>query len=201
LLDIGCAFGFFLEVARDNGWDCHGVEVCEYSSTYAKEKLGLNVRAGKLKDIRYPENFFDVIVLLDIIEHLKRPTDILGEVHRILKPDGLIVIITPNADSLIAKIMKAKWVLYQRPLEHLYYFTPLTLTSMLNKIGFRVIRCKKWGEGGKFVNLGFIFKRMKYYSFFFNAIYALVKLFRLEKKSIYADIGDNMVLYAKKARP
>lgn len=138
LLDVGCAMGFFLDVARAAGFEAEGVEISEYSSLTARKELGCKVFTGSLENAKFPSESFDVVTSWDCVEHVPDPTSFLKEIKRILKKDGLAVIETMNMDSVGA-------VLYQenfkpiRPEGHIYYFTTSSFLRMLNKVGFETV--------------------------------------------------------------
>jgi 2-polyprenyl-3-methyl-5-hydroxy-6-metoxy-1,4-benzoquinol methylase len=121
VLDVGCATGFFLEVMRELGYETYGVEVTEYASNYARNVLKLNVITGGLLSARYPDDFFDIITMFDVLEHLPNPIETLTECSRIIKRGGILIIETLNTDSLIFKILKQNWPLFS-PSYHLFYF-------------------------------------------------------------------------------
>ena len=102
LLDVGCSSGEFLYHAKKRGFDPYGVELNKRTADIAIQN-GLNVFNGLLTDIKYKYDFFDVIFLGDIIEHVLSPRDFVLECKRILKPQGLILISTPNLDCLWSK--------------------------------------------------------------------------------------------------
>jgi 2-polyprenyl-3-methyl-5-hydroxy-6-metoxy-1,4-benzoquinol methylase len=104
LLDVGCSLGYFLDVARERGFKSYGVEVSKDTSQYAREKLGLNVFCGTLEVAQFPDKTFDVITLWDVIEHVPDPINLLREVRRIMKDDGLIALQSPNMESVIAQM-------------------------------------------------------------------------------------------------
>lgn len=138
ILDVGCATGFFLDEARRRKWEIYGVEASEWAAKYAIEKLNLNVKKGTLKDAAYPDQFFDVVVMLDMLEHLPDPKDTLLEIRRILKNDGILYISAPNMTSAMSRILRAKWWGIKR--FYLYYFTKMTFARMLDACGFKVKR-------------------------------------------------------------
>jgi len=198
ILDMGCAFGFFLDLLQIDGWEVYGVEVSEYASKYAQTELGLNVFNGTLKNACFPDEFFDTIVMWDVVEHLSDPLAELREINRILKRDGLLVIQTPNIDSLIARFTGKRWACLQRPAEHYYYFSPKTLEIMLEKVGDKIIHSYNF-EGGKFCNIRFILNRLKVYNkVIFGALSNLAEKVNLSNRSFYVDIGDNMLVLARK---
>ena len=141
LLDVGCGAGFFLNVAKERGWSCHGMEILPEYIKYAQESFGLkNIRLESLDEfITFNTNSFDVITLWDLIEHLRNPLNSLKKIYHILKPGGLLVIWTPNVKNAI--FLKEKWTGY-KILQHFYFFSGDSLKSMLGKAGFKIISLK-----------------------------------------------------------
>lgn len=138
LLDIGCATGNFLSaIANRPGWDVEGVEISSFASEIARGK-GLPVFTGRLHEAAYPPERFDAVTLWDVFEHLHDPRADLTEIHRILKPGGLLVMRLPNLDSWDARLFKQYWAGFEPP-RHLYVFNRATLAQMLAQAGF-VIR-------------------------------------------------------------
>jgi SAM-dependent methyltransferase len=137
LLDVGCATGDFLEVARERGWRTQGVELAAFAADNARNK-GLDVILGTLNDVG-GENRFDLITLLDVIEHLSDPLIDLMTCHRLLRTGGYLAINTPNATSLHRWLAGGKWWGFQQSAEHLFYFSRKTLAAFLERAGFSVI--------------------------------------------------------------
>jgi len=136
-LEIGSAFGFFLDELVKNGKDGTGVEVCEYAVHYAREHLGLHVLQGQLEDISFPSGSFDIACMWDVIEHLADPVVTLQSVHRVLAPDGMLFLTTGDVSSLVAKISGKRWHLYTLP-DHQYFFNPKSIATILARSGFAV---------------------------------------------------------------
>lgn len=140
LLDLGCATGNFLNAMRArDGWEVYGVEVNANAAEYARRRFGLNVFTGELADAHFPDKFFDVVTLWDVLEHLHEPTRTLREIGRILVPGGLLVASMPNLDSLDARLFSRYWVGLDAP-RHLYVFTPDTARALFIKTGYRLER-------------------------------------------------------------
>ena len=133
LLDIGCAYGFSLDTARQAGFDVWGNDLNGEAVKYAREALNIaNVKQGYLKDMNYENNFFDVAMMLGTIEHFQNPQDEVSEARRILKLGGILAVSTVDMDSIIGR-----WTI--RPPEHLYYFSGRTLRKLLEKNGFEIL--------------------------------------------------------------
>ncbi|MGA9347700.1 MAG: class I SAM-dependent methyltransferase [Anaerolineae bacterium] len=138
VLDIGCSTGSFLNAMRQRGnWEPYGVEINAEAANYARERLGLNVFAGTLTDAHYPDSFFDIITLWNVLEHLHQPRATLIEIARIIRPGGLLTISLPNPDCIEASFFERYWAGLDAP-RHLYIFSRRTLEKMLALTGFEV---------------------------------------------------------------
>lgn len=144
ILDVGCAFGFFLSVARRRGWDAYGVDLSASSCRYAREELGLQAIHATLKEAGFSSEYFDAAIMNDVFEHLSDPSAELLEVHRVLNPGGYLFIVTQDINSLIVRLLGSRWPQY-KPREHLYYFTRDTLRSILERSNFSVIQIESEG--------------------------------------------------------
>jgi 2-polyprenyl-3-methyl-5-hydroxy-6-metoxy-1,4-benzoquinol methylase len=140
LLDVGCAAGFFLKAAERSGWtEVLGVEIMQDAVDFARERLGLHVLQGTLEQANFGSDFFDVVTMLETIEHLLDPRSAVSEAYRILRPGGALILTTPNLGSLARRLFGVQWSVLG-PGEHLYYFRAATLTHMLQEAGFRHIK-------------------------------------------------------------
>jgi len=139
LLDIGCGARFFLKEAQKRGWKVSGVDLSREMIEYAREEFDLNLFAESLSQAHFPSEYFDVITMYDLLEHLEDPLGILKETKKILKPDGLLLIVTPDfTQRAIARHIPPPD--FRPPPEHLYYFTNQSLQKMLNKAGLEYFR-------------------------------------------------------------
>jgi 2-polyprenyl-3-methyl-5-hydroxy-6-metoxy-1,4-benzoquinol methylase len=143
LLDVGCGIGTFLRLAKDKGWETYGVDPSESGAAFAREQHGLNVFCGDLFEANFPDQYFDVITLYHVLEHIPHPNPLLKELRRILKPKtGCLVIEVPNGGGIQSRLQKENWP-YVHPRDHLYYFSCKTLPKFLRKHGFNQIRIGK----------------------------------------------------------
>jgi len=145
LLDIGCLWGSFLDSARQSGFDVTGIEPYERAARYARNILKLNVLSGSLKDVALPYPSFDAITILDVIEHLCDPVEELRTVLRLLKLNGVLVVVTPNVEGLPVRVLGLKRRIFGQPWcpiddmpWHLWGFTPRTMVRVLELVGYRV---------------------------------------------------------------
>jgi len=137
LLEIGCAYGFFLDEASAS-FQVSGVELAP-EAVAACRRRGLDV-VREADDTFYRSRApFDVVVMLDVIEHLEAPDEVLRIVHSHTRAGGLMVITTGDFGSLAARLLGRRWRLMTPP-QHLWFFTERSLERLLEQRGFRVLR-------------------------------------------------------------
>ncbi|MBI5003354.1 class I SAM-dependent methyltransferase [Candidatus Woesearchaeota archaeon] len=146
ILDVGCAAGFFLAVAKESDFDPYGSELNAWLAEYGRKKFNLeNVKAGTLEDAKWKDNFFDHVTMWDVLEHVPDPMKTLKEINRITKNNGYIIISYPDYSSIFAKLFGRRWWFLLS--HHIYYFTPKTMDMMLEKAGFEIVTDKMhWQE-------------------------------------------------------
>ena len=147
ILDIGCASGNFLKTARDRGWDTYGVEVSKTATDIATKKYGLNVITGRLNETAFNNDFFDVVTVSDVLEHVEDPQSFLLEINRIMKKDGLLYIAVPDFDGLYYKIAILIARFNHRNYfvlpHHIYFFNKDSISRYLKKTNFELLDFKK----------------------------------------------------------
>jgi len=138
LLDIGCATGEFLYYLKTRyGWAVQGVEASHYASELGRKKYNLDIINGTLDQAHFPAEYFDAITLWEVLEHLNHPTETLENIHRILKPDGVLIIRVPNHASWDAALFGKYWAGYDAP-RHLFVFSPATITRLLEQAQYKI---------------------------------------------------------------
>lgn len=193
LLDIGCGYGFFLDAAKERGWEEYGCELGKNHFLFAA-KNHPRVFNRELADCRFPENFFDVITLYDVLEHLASPSAFIKIVHKILKPDGRLVISTPNFLSWPERLMGRFWHCIIRM--HLYYFTPKTVSRLLLENNFKII---KIAPHKTVIRLGAVVEWAKKFPALYKPLNFLFNNKIVGKIKIKTSFGgNNMIIYAKK---
>ena len=160
LLDVGCATGTLLELARLRGWHVKGVDVSEYATGIARDYYNLDVFTGELAEARYRDGQFDVVVMDDLIEHVADPVALVRESWRVLKAGGLLTVNTPNRAGLWHLLMGQRWFHY-RQMEHTFFFAPVVMTDLLNRHGFDVLEIH---SSSKIIDLNYAFGRLRYYN-------------------------------------
>lgn len=151
MLDVGCAFGFFLKHARDRGWDVTGVDVSEHSLAHARDELGiLNLHCGPLQDLNLDAAQFDLITCWDAVEHFPNPRIVVTEMRRLLNDEGMLVMEAPNEFRSLARVV---WSVRNRrppvpvtlPPTHLFFFDHKTIHAFLDACGFRIVHFRTTG--------------------------------------------------------
>ena len=135
---MGCAEGHTLEFLKKHGeWEMEGVELNAEAAQKAKEK-GFKVYNGAFEEVDIPNEQFDLVRMNHLIEHVTDPMVMINKTYKILKPQGFLLIETPNIDCLDFKIFKRYWGALQLP-RHIYFFNKKTLTQMLIANKFQVV--------------------------------------------------------------
>jgi SAM-dependent methyltransferase len=134
LLDVGAATGRFVQLAGASGWKASGVEMSEWATEIASSRNGVDVKLGTLPHPDLRNESFDAVTMWDVIEHLAHPLSVLRAARSILRPGGFVAVSTgsvPHGDARAA----SGW--YYPPW-HLFYFSPETMSAMLERAGFVV---------------------------------------------------------------
>ena len=135
LLDIGTGRGYLLDVAREMGFDCHGLDISAYAAGKASAGFPGRIFRGRLEEAGYADAAFDVVTMTDFLEHISDPAGLMAEARRVLKPGGLLLIITPDTDSLTRKLLGCRW--FQYKYEHVIYWNRRSLDQLLERFSLR----------------------------------------------------------------
>jgi|SRR5450759_738422 len=149
-LDVGCGGGFFLKLCRDAGYEIAGVELARQARQTANDLLSIDIAADPIEDCKFASESFDVISLNNVLEHLPAPIRTLREVHRVLRPGGLVTISVPNASfgkfvvkylTPVARLLRQRSPIYSLAVfdatMHVYAFSPTALQSAIEQAQFR----------------------------------------------------------------
>lgn len=132
LLDVGCATGKFMELARDAGWEVEGVDVSQYAAEVGRGK-GLRIASGTLETVDLPPSTYDVITAFDVLEHVEGVRSFLERCKTLLKAGGVLLVLSPDAGSYRTRMMKDKWIGFTTSLEHVHYFDMAFLRRALEE--------------------------------------------------------------------
>lgn len=139
VLDVGCGMGTMLKRFSELGWDTCGVDVSTYATSYARNELNLEVFTGVVEELDLPENYFDLVTVIHVIEHIPNPKGALETLYRLMKPRGILIIATHDICGLWPRVVKSKWRHLNIP-EHTQFFSKNTLNRMLKRAGFCTVR-------------------------------------------------------------
>lgn len=136
LLDVGSGSGFFLDAARERGWNPFGTEY-DVRMVEACRGRGIQMEQGQLDPGKYPIGHFDVITSFEVIEHVLFPLVDMGHIASLLRKGGIGYLTTPNFSSISRRLSRGQWSIVNYP-EHLNYFTPRSITKLLRSNGLKV---------------------------------------------------------------
>lgn len=196
IFDVGCSGGWFLEIM--DGWECYGCEIASADAEKARRKFGDRIFAGTLEEYPEVENFFDVITLQDVFDHLPEPFDALVKCRRMLKEGGLLIIKVHNISCLYAKLTGAGFYAILPP-GHLFYFDRRTLTLAAEKAGFDVAKTEFIGH---LLRISTVFLRMSRgdeHSIYYR-VYSALADNPLGRMKIRKNLHDILTLFAVKRR-
>jgi SAM-dependent methyltransferase len=196
LLDVGCAHGFFVELALSRGFDAYGFDPSSYAISQAHKFLNGRLKESSIAGVSYPNNSFDILCAFDVVEHLKDPIADLKKLHTLLIKNGLMVISTGNIESTAARILGSRWTFYNPP-QHLMYFSKKTLSRVLDASGFEPV---EWFGIRKWLSLGYIL-HLAYSAagiMFAAGLKKLVQRIGIESLPVYIPLRDNMIVIARK---
>jgi SAM-dependent methyltransferase len=147
VLDVGCASGALLCLLREHKTkEVIGIDSAEYPVSFGIEHYGLDLRRATLEQAQLPSASFDLVTLIDLIEHVEDLHNFLREVRRVLKPAGNIFIITPN--YLAYSFARNRWTCLYKDFEHLQYFGEQSLREVCGQIGWSLMKC--WTDSAPF---------------------------------------------------
>ena len=138
VLDVGCGAGVLLKRMHDLGWEARGQDI-DPKAVNAAQSRGVRVDLGALREQKYPDAHFDAVHMAHVIEHVHDPAAMLRECHRILKPGGVLVALTPNVESWGHARFGRAWLNLDPP-RHLVLFSRKTMRALAEREGFKIQR-------------------------------------------------------------
>ncbi len=139
-LEIGCSTGDFMRKLRRRGWHVEGIEPSAQAAGRARA-AGFNVHTGPLETAPEPDRPFDLITASHALEHLHDPLEAMRRLRAWAKPGAWLTCAVPNAGSWLFSQFRDAWYDIDLP-RHLFHFTPETLSAMLGRAGWRVVRVR-----------------------------------------------------------
>jgi SAM-dependent methyltransferase len=139
MLDVGAGPGFLLAVAAEQGWRPEGLEPNPWAAAYARDELGVDVREATLADAAYPDDAFQAVTMMDVLEHVAEPADLVAEAARITATGGVLAILTPDAGSPASRALGRRWPEVQRVPEHVVLFSVRGLAVLVERNGYEAL--------------------------------------------------------------
>lgn len=137
IIDVGCGDGFFLQVAKQKGWNVYGTEFTEKAVEVCSAK-GISMQQGPLDIANYNGIQFDVVTSFEVIEHINNPNEEIAKFNNLLRTGGIVYATTPNFNSISRSLLKGTWSVIEYP-EHLSYYTATTIKKLFAKHGFKTL--------------------------------------------------------------
>lgn len=155
ILDIGASHGFFLHEAQKRGYTPYGIELSKDAVKTAKRRFGLIVENMPIERSSYAKRraFFDAVVMLDVLEHIRSPQNTIRLISSIVKRGGWVVFTVPNGASTELRWFGKFWE-WMSPPAHIHYFTRESLSALLEHHGFKVVYART-GQGDSAGNILF----------------------------------------------
>ncbi len=142
LFDVGAATGILLELARRRGWEPAGIEPSSWAVKAASDRYGLALIEGTLETASPPKDRYAAVTMVDFIEHTPLPYDALVRARSVLKPSGVLVLVTPDIHSRAARLAGRRWW-HLRP-AHVAFFSRRSLHALLGRAGFSIIAERRY---------------------------------------------------------
>ncbi|MBN2408212.1 MAG: class I SAM-dependent methyltransferase [Candidatus Aminicenantes bacterium] len=193
LFDVGAATGILLDLARRRGWEPAGIEPSSWAVKVAAEKYRLGLVEGHLETAPLPEGRYEAVTMVDFIEHTPVPFEALRKASAILKPAGVLVLVTPDIRSRTARLAGRRWW-HLRP-AHVAFFSRRSLDALFRRAGFRVISERRYAWS---FSAHYLFSRKRP----FRSVLKIGFLASLLKKiPVKLALGDSFEVYAVKDGP
>jgi SAM-dependent methyltransferase len=139
VLDVGCDMGFMLEAAKSDGFkELHGIEPVPAARTVAETLEGAIVTDKFFEQTDYPADYFDLITLIHVLDHLYDPRIVLRQARNNLRPGGLVLAVVHNVRSLLGLLLGERFPIFN--LYHHYFFDKDTLAELFRRQGYEVVK-------------------------------------------------------------
>jgi len=196
LLEVGCAYGFFLAMAKDLFEVSLGVDITKDGIRYAKEILGLNAINAEFLTYDLGCRKFDVVCMWDTIEHLLNPRLYIEKIAGHIEEGGLLAITTGDVDSINARLNKDRWRLIHPP-THMHYFSRRTLAKLLDENGFDIVYNRYCGF---YRSLGMAAHGARILNKSMPRLNTFLKRSGLDRCNFYLNLYDIMYVVARKRK-
>ncbi|PWT89454.1 MAG: hypothetical protein C5B55_11380 [Blastocatellia bacterium] len=194
LLEIGSAYGFFLDEVRSEFDSVQGIDITEAGVRHAREQFHLDVVEGDFLSHDYGAQKFDVVCLWDTIEHVRSPHLYVEKIAHHTEPGALLAITTADIDSVNGRVRGRRWRMIHPP-THLHYFSRETLTRLLESYGFEVVYnhyCGFYRSIGQMAYNVLVLRQQK------PRLFRVIQKAGIEKLGLYLNLYDIMFVIARR---
>ncbi len=196
LLEIGCSYGYFLELVHEIVGTAQGIDVAVEAVARARAQLGVDAQAGSYLDTAFPRPF-DWIVMWDTIEHLLQPDRFIAKAAADLRPGGFLALTTGDIGSVNARLRGRRWRMIHPP-THLHYFSVATARRLLSVHGFEVIHVSHPGMTRSLRSILYLVLALRMGR---RRWYETLERLPLARLSIPLNLGDIMFIIARRGDP
>ena len=184
ILELGCTYGYLFKHLKEYK-NLYGIDISKHAINVAKSmNHNANFEVQDAQNLKLEKNKFDLIIAIDVLEHLPDPRKGIEEIFKVLKPNGILIIATPNPDPYSHQIKKKNWFAYKDP-THISIHNRQYWTTLLKENNFRIKKTTT-------IDL-FDFPYLTKFARLLNLI-----LYKL-KSPFLKEIGDNQVIIAHKS--
>jgi len=194
LLEIGCAYGFYLDVVKNHFHTVTGIDINEDGVRFAQDKLNLNAIHADLLDYDMSKSKYDVVCMWDTIEHLNNPQLYINKLSQNMDKGSILTFTTMDIASLNARFRKDRWRMIHPP-THIHYFSRKTAAMLLDKYGFDVVYSKYHGYYKSVDHVAYNLFVLRNNC---PSVYKILKALGLTRLNIYMELFDIMHIVAVK---
>ena len=196
LLEVGCGFGYFLDVAFEEDFDVVGLEFNPHAVARLRRKYAFPILSGALEAAKLDAGSLEVAVLFDVIEHLRDPFTALDTLRNALVSKGVLVLSTVDAESVVSRLIGKRLEDFRRTREHLIFFGRKTLARTLQDHGFEVLTIRSIGHT---FDLAFLLERLALYNRpLFRALRRAVTAVGLGNLQVYLNLHTKIIAFAQR---
>jgi len=193
LLEIGCGSGFFLDEAREQGFDVWGIEPSAEAQQWADEQIRPRIIRGAFRSDIFSAESFDLIAAFQVFDHLPDPLATLRECHRLLKDGGVLLMLHHNAAALSARLLGQRSPIID--IEHLFFYTPSTMRTLCERAELEVVRVH---SAVNWISLAHLIELVPVPLSLKRRLLALLSRLRIGRVSLPLPLG-NLVAVARKS--
>jgi SAM-dependent methyltransferase len=193
ILDVGCWVGYLLAEAEGRGWRGTGLEPSAWAASFARQRLGLDVRNEGLDKTDLGEERYGAIFMGDVIEHLVDPGATLERLRGHVAAGGVLAMALPDAGSRLARAMGRRW--WAIAPTHVQYFTRASMSALLERTGYRVLEMDTQPKA--FTAAYYLGRTGGYSPRLARGLVRAARAVQVADRMVAPDFGDRMLVIAR----